>query len=180
MRRRGYIDKIRMLRQVDASPRIADVCSSTPRSLLSTLKVVCPDSASTYKSALRQLSTSLQVSSAIQLLAFILSASLLSPWSIAATATNTNNSLGWDTNSTGWDTVTGNAWNSINGPTNTAVFTNTSGSIQVLNPITIGGLTYSPAGTFSIWGSQDQFGSSFHVQRCQRRLRIDRFQRHCR
>ena len=98
-------------------------------------------------------------------LALLLSLLLLAPSASAATATNTNNSLGWDTNSTGWDTVTGNAWSSVNGPTNTAVFTNTSGSIQVLNPITIGGLTYSPAGTFSIWGSQINLGtnSTFNV-----------------
>jgi len=73
----------------------------------------------------------------------------------AATSTNTNNALPWNTSSSGWTGVAGDAWNSANGQTNTAVFTNASGSITVTNSgIWFNGITYSPptATNFTISG----------------------------
>jgi fibronectin-binding autotransporter adhesin len=80
---------------------------------------------------------------------------LSSGQSNAATSTNTNTALPWNTSSSGWTGVTGDAWDSTNGRTNTAVFTNALGSITVTNSgIWFNGITYSPAAasSFTILG----------------------------
>jgi len=80
---------------------------------------------------------------------------LSSGQSNAATSTNTNSALPWNTTSSGWTGVTGNAWDITNGQTNTAVFTNASGSITVTNSgIWFNGINYAPAAasSFTILG----------------------------
>ena len=68
----------------------------------------------------------------------------------AATSTNTNTALNWNTTSSGWTGVTGNAWDITDGQTNTAVFTNALGSITVTNSgIWFNGINYSPAAASS-------------------------------
>ena len=68
----------------------------------------------------------------------------------AATSTNTNTALNWNISSSGWTGVAGDAWDSTNGQTNTAVFTNASGSITVTNSgIWFNGINYSPAAASS-------------------------------
>jgi hypothetical protein len=75
---------------------------------------------------------------------------LSSGQSNAATSTNTNTALPWNTSSSGWTGVAGDAWDSTNGKTNTAVFTNALGSITVTNSgIWFNGITYSPAAASS-------------------------------
>lgn len=101
-------------------------------------------------------------------LAFSLSVLLLlSGVAKAATVTNTNNTLNWFTNNTGWNIVALNPWDSINGRTNGAFFTNTSGSIQVMDDITINGITNAnaTAGNFTIYGRTITLGtnSTFNV-----------------
>jgi fibronectin-binding autotransporter adhesin len=68
----------------------------------------------------------------------------------AATSTNTNTALNWNISSSGWTGVAGDAWDSTNGQTNTAVFTNASGSITVTNTgIWFNGINYAPAAASS-------------------------------
>ena len=104
---------------------------------------------------------SLQVSGLALSALFALFALLLAPSAEAATATNTNNTLDWTTNATGWNNVTGSAWNSVNGITNTALFTNSSGSINVASSgIWLNGITYSPSGSFTIGGGTITMGGT--------------------
>jgi autotransporter-associated beta strand protein len=62
----------------------------------------------------------------------------------AATYTNTNTSTTWTTGSAGWTNASGTPWDSVNGLTNSATFTNTSGfSTAISGNIFLNGINFS-------------------------------------
>ncbi len=91
---------------------------------------------------------------------------VLTGQAIAATTTNTNaNGTTWDTSNVNWSGSIGTTpWDSVNGLTNTAVFTNTSGSISVAESgIWVNGITYNPVGNFTVSGGQINFPAANNV-----------------
>ena len=58
----------------------------------------------------------------------------------AASITNTNTGITWDTNNAGWNTATATPWDSVNGSNNSAVF-NTSGSTTITETVAATGIT---------------------------------------
>lgn len=94
--------------------------------------------------------TSLSVSAFAALILFATPAATLhaadGTWTGASGAT-------WDTSATNWTGVSGTPWDGTNGPTNTAIFSATSGNAVISGTVTAGIVDNSPAsGSFLIQG----------------------------
>ena len=81
----------------------------------------------------------------------------------AASITNTNAGVVWTTNTNGWAVTGSNPWSSLNGVTNTAVFTNASATVTATNTgVWLGGITFtnSAAATLTLGGGTLNFSGT--------------------